>query len=50
MDILKSDVFVLGLCILEAVLLIPLSSDDLPKYDETRIKIYNQQAEDLYGP
>ena len=39
----------LGLCIIEAVLLISLSNEDLPKYDETRIKIYVQQVGDIYG-
>ena len=32
-DIIKSDVYVLGLCIIEAVLLISLSSEAHPKYD-----------------
>jgi hypothetical protein len=39
-DIIKSDVYVLGLCIIEAVLLVSLSSEAKPRYDETKIKVY----------
>jgi hypothetical protein len=48
-DILKSDVFVLGLCIVEAVLLVSLSNEAMPKYDETKLRIYLVQVEQLYG-
>ena len=32
-DIVKSDVYVLGLCLLEAILLVSIGSSSMPKYD-----------------
>ena len=40
-DILKSDVYVFGLCLLEAGLLINFCCElNQNKYDETKIKVY----------
>jgi hypothetical protein len=47
-DILKSDVYVFGLCILEVALLVDLAHDSRGRYDATRINIYLEKMEALY--
>ena len=48
-DILKSDVFVLGLCLIEASLLLTLSGPAPPRYDPTRLGLYVQRVRKIYG-
>jgi hypothetical protein len=47
-DILKSDVFIFGLCLLQAALLIEFMPDFLQNLDETRLRIYLNNVEKLY--
>lgn len=49
-DILKSDVFIFGLCILQASLLIDFTPEFGRRIDETRLRIYLQSVDEMYEP
>ena len=47
-DIIKSDVFIFGLCMLQAALLIDFSVEFGQRIDKTRIKLYLETVEQIY--
>lgn len=49
-DIIKSDVFVFGLCLLEAALLLDFNAENRINFDQTRLKIYLNSISEMYEP
>ena len=46
---MRSDVFVLGLCAIEAGVLVQMGGKNAMRYDATRIALYIQRIGNMYG-